>query len=93
MSPDFWGNYFFLKSFGVNDNLQYTFLRNLHFLPFYSGKAKSHIFENLNVMHQLKTNIEWISNCNIKTVITRLCFDTLKTFFRILLLQMAKKIK
>ena len=52
----------------------------------FSGQylQKSCLFES----HQLKANIEWISNYNIITDKTRLRFDILKTLFRILLLQM-----
>lgn len=70
----------------------------MHFLPFAGRKTKisifqaniykiSHIFENVDVIYQLIAIIECISNCNIITDITRLCFDIWKTF-RILLLQM-----
>ena len=85
----------FLKP-SMNNNVQFTFSKILHFWPFSCGKIKvpifqakkCHVFEDLDVIHQY--HIAWISNCNIKT--HRLCFYILKTFLRILLLQMAKKI-
>ena len=64
----------------------------MHFCPFADGKTKipifqasihvkSWIFDNA-VLHQLKPYIEGISNYSIITDITRLCFDTFKSFFK-----------
>ena len=62
----------FLKP-SMNNNVQFTFSKILHFWPFSCGKIKvpifqakkGHVFEDLDVIHQY--HIAWISNCNIKT--------------------------
>ena len=98
----FLGQPLFLKPFGINNNLKLKFLNMMHFWPFAQRKTKrtifqaniyeksfiKNIFENVVVAHQLKA-IEWISNCKFVTDITRLYFDILTTFFRILLVKMA----